>query len=218
MKLTAWLGVVLSFVIGIYGGLTIEADIIATHFNAQGVADGFSPKWQGMMMIPLVSLVSMVVIMLLPKMNTRKQTADLSMGNIMVATTAIATVWLLALVQLFIYLSAIGADFDITFYTTLGVAVLLIVMGNVIPKIRPNQFVGIRTPWTLDSDKVWYHTHRMAGPLFIAAGVLSIVVVFVRSEWGVWAMVGSALTVSVVSVGYSWWKFAKLKAEAPQRD
>ena len=42
-------------------------------------------------------------------------------------------------------------------------------------KIRPNWFVGIRTPWTLASKESWVRTHRVGGWVFIFAGLAFIV-------------------------------------------
>jgi len=48
---------------------------------------------------------------------------------------------------------------------------LLVVIGNYPTKFPKHFFVGIRTPWTLASDEVWFKTHRLAGWLFSIAGV-----------------------------------------------
>ena len=44
-------------------------------------------------------------------------------------------------------------------------SILFIIIGNVMGRIRPTFFVGIRTPWTLADDEVWRKTHRLAAPL-----------------------------------------------------
>ena len=57
-----------------------------------------------------------------------------------------------------------------------GLAVLLGVcfalLGNYLTTVQPNYFVGIRTPWTLESPTVWARTHRVGGMVFCAAGLL----------------------------------------------
>ncbi len=64
----------------------------------------------------------------------------------------------------------------------IGVGALLIVLGNYMPKIKPNYFIGIRTPWTLESEAVWNKTHRLGGKVFIAMGMLSMLTAFWRGE------------------------------------
>jgi uncharacterized membrane protein len=54
----------------------------------------------------------------------------------------------------------------------IGIGILLVLIGNLLPRARPNWFVGIRTPWTLSSDRVWEKTHRIGGRVFVAGGIL----------------------------------------------
>ncbi|MGY3090030.1 putative membrane protein [Hymenobacter sp. UYAg731] len=50
--------------------------------------------------------------------------------------------------------------------------VFLAFMGNYLTTVQPNYFVGIRTPWTLESPTVWARTHRVGGMVFCVAGLL----------------------------------------------
>ena len=75
------------------------------------------------------------------------------------------------------YLVAAGAGWDVSgsrvFPTFLGL--FLIVIGNLEPRLRPNWFVGTRTPWTLTSDEVWRRTHRFGGRVSVVGGALLVV-------------------------------------------
>ena len=57
-------------------------------------------------------------------------------------------------------------------------AVILIVVGNYLPKCRQNYTIGIKLPWTLADEENWDYTHRMAGKWWIAGGVLSFMAAF----------------------------------------
>ena len=50
-------------------------------------------------------------------------------------------------------------------------------LGNVLGKVRRNFWVGIRTPWTIASERVWNTTHRLAAKLFVCAGAIGLVTV-----------------------------------------
>jgi uncharacterized membrane protein len=54
------------------------------------------------------------------------------------------------------------------------VGALFLVIGNVLPRARSNFMYGIRTPWTLSSDRVWMRTHRLAGYMMALAGLTMI--------------------------------------------
>ena len=59
-----------------------------------------------------------------------------------------------------------------------GVCVLIALVGNVLGKVKRNFYVGVRTPWTLANERVWYATHRLAGKLLVALGCLGLVLTF----------------------------------------
>ena len=58
-------------------------------------------------------------------------------------------------------------------------------------KIKPNWFMGIRTPWTLSSEEVWNRTHRLAGKIFIVMGLIMILGIFMSGEtyWKIFPIV-----------------------------
>lgn len=96
-----------------------------------------------------------------------------------------------------------------------GCALLMIVVGNYMPKTRSSFMFGVRTPWTLSSDHAWEKTHRLAGPLFMIAGALGMAGAFLFD--GIWlalqltALVSSAAIISVVYSYFAW-------KNAPDRD
>jgi len=99
--------------------------------------------------------------------------------NLERSATAYGAIWvgvmlLLGGLQLLVIGAALGASFDMTRLVFFGTGALFIVIGNYLPKVRPNYMVGIRTPWTLTSDVAWTRTHRMGGRLFVIEGVAMI--------------------------------------------
>jgi uncharacterized membrane protein len=67
------------------------------------------------------------------------------------------------------------------------------VIGNFLSRIEPNWFIGIRTPWTLSSDRVWRQTHRAGGWMLVVGGALIVLTVFVPQ--------GAALPILIVTIG-----------------
>jgi uncharacterized membrane protein len=70
-----------------------------------------------------------------------------------------------------------------TTITCLASSVLFMVLGNFMSKIRPNWFVGVRTPWTLSSKTSWDKTHRLAGWLFILMGLSIAAAGIIQTLW-----------------------------------
>lgn len=58
-----------------------------------------------------------------------------------------------------------------------GILLLFALMGNVMGQVRRNFWMGVRTPWTLASERVWNGTHRVTAWLFVAYGLIGFVAV-----------------------------------------
>lgn len=81
----------------------------------------------------------------------------------------------------------------------IGFAIL--VMGNYLPRCRYNFTMGIRTPWTLNDEKNWNKTHRIAGFFWTAGGILMVVLGYFRMAVLYFAVLA---VIVLVPVGYSY--------------
>jgi hypothetical protein len=89
------------------------------------------------------------------------------------------------------------------------VGALFVVIGNVMPRMRPNWWFGVRTPWTLSNDRVWARTHRLAGFSMAAAGLVMIAAALaLPSRLGGPVMLAAAAAALVGPAVYSYltWK------------
>ena len=64
-----------------------------------------------------------------------------------------------------------------------GIGVLFMIIGNYLPKCKQNYTMGIKLPWTLDDEENWNRTHRFAGFLWVAGGVVIAINAFLKWEW-----------------------------------
>ncbi|WP_338868933.1 SdpI family protein [Spirosoma sp. SC4-14] len=92
------------------------------------------------------------------------------------------------------------------------ISLLIAAIGNYLTSIKPNFFVGIRTPWTLSSDAVWRKTHQLGGRLMVAGGLVgAVLALIVPMPYTVWAVVGIILIASLIPVVYSYVYFQREK-------
>jgi uncharacterized membrane protein len=110
-------------------------------------------------------------------------------------------------------LSIHGYSANINLLVPMAVGILLILVGNLLSKIRPNWFIGIRTPWTLSSKTSWDKTHRVGGWLCIAAGLLLMINGALPAPWNVieGLGVGLGLVASLFIYSYVVWRTASDK-------
>ena len=119
-----------------------------------------------------------------------------------------AVLILLALIHVAMLGKALGWTINLTRIAALGLGGILVLLGNLMTRIRPNWFMGIRTPWTLSSDTVWRKTHRFGGVAFVIAGVCVAATALMASSWALYAALGLTGAAGLCSVVYSYlvWK------------
>jgi uncharacterized membrane protein len=85
-----------------------------------------------------------------------------------------------------------------------GIGIAIVLLGNVLGKVKRNFWLGVRTPWTLASDRVWYATHRLAGKSMVAGGlvVLAATLAGLPGYVATGALLAAALVPVVFSLVY----------------
>ena len=98
--------------------------------------------------------------------------------------------------------------FPVTSAVVVFLSLLLVIMGNYLPSIKPNYFVGIRTPWTLEDERVWRRTHRVGGWGFVLLGIITLplAILFPKMALAVFLVGLSALIVFLIIYSYLLWK------------
>jgi uncharacterized membrane protein len=145
-------------------------ETMPTHWDMSGRPDGWSNRTWGALMLPVFLLALWALALILPKIDPRGSNYAKFQG----AFEAIIDSLMLFVLALHVVVlrASLGDPVQMQRIMPIGVGVLLIVIGNLLPRARPNWFVGIRTPWTLSSDRVWEKTHRFGGRVFVAGGLL----------------------------------------------
>jgi uncharacterized membrane protein len=96
----------------------------------------------------------------------------------------------------------------------IGIGILLVLIGNLLPRARPNWFIGIRTPWTLTSDRVWERTHRIGGRAFVAGGLAILISALVIPQAAQYVLVAVVVICSLGAVLYSYLDWRREQAAA----
>ena len=89
------------------------------------------------------------------------------------------------------------------------VGLLFLFVGNLMGKVKPNFFMGIRNPWTLSDPDVWNRAHRLGGGLFFLTGLVTVVSAILLPEPVTFAvlMAGTLLTALIPTVmSYLWYR------------
>lgn len=190
----AAMGLTAAVTLGVYERLPAK---LATHFDAHGVADGFMPKNAGAFVLLGIALVTWAGLRLAPNALPGAWRSRLKQSPM--ALVAFLVTALLLVGQL--HIVSIGLDLPVT-PNSIGVicGLFWLVFSLVLPRLRRNPLVGIRTPWTLASDELWARTHRFGS---YTIGIGAVVAIFASLAgslfWGLGAIVASALLPAVYS-------------------
>jgi len=186
---------------------------LPTHWGLNGEPDRMRPALQALMLpaglLVLISGFFAIVPRLEPLQDRLQSSAPL------LRAAWIGMIALMVLIQITAAGPVYGFDFGAR-PIVLAVGVLLLVIGNVLPKSRPGFFVGIRTPWTITDTDIWIATHRLGGKLMMLAGAAILVATLlpIGDAARVMVMVTCAAGAGLVPAVYSWWLWHRNKVDA----
>lgn len=193
----------LAITILVYPGLP---DKIPSHWNSAGEVDGYLPKLWGVLIVPLLIIPFTALFFLLPRIDPLKKNYPKFQGYYEGFILVFAA--FLFIIQLQILLWGLGYPISPTFLYPVILGALFIYLGFLIEHAEQNWFVGIRTPWTLSSERVWKKTHAIGGTLFKIAGIIAIAGV-VFGKYSLWFALVPVLVVAVYTVIYSYLEYRK---------
>ncbi len=192
--------ILLSFAVGIYFYPQMP-ERMASHWNARGQVDGYISRFWGVFLMPFITAGMAVLFLIIPRID------PLQTNVAEFRSYFEGFVLLLVLFLFYLYILTIiwnlGTTFDMTRMITPAFAVIFYYAGVLIEKSKRNWFIGIRTPWTLSSDKVWDKTHAIGGKLFKLVGLLSLLGILFPN-YTIFFMLIPALAASLFTVIYSY--------------
>jgi uncharacterized membrane protein len=214
----AWAITAVTLALGLWGYLSLDsATQVPVHWNIEGEVDRTSSPLVALLSIPLLQIFIIGVFSALRFIEPRRE--NLQKSGKAIAATATATAGFLGLVELGLFLQAHGIDVMAGNYLLFAMGLFFAVLGNYLSKLRSGFFMGIRTPWTLTSDYVWNRTHRLAGRLFVVAGILmAVIALLLPSVIALKLMIGIMLVAALVPIGYSWWLWRAEKNSSHKPD
>ena len=176
-------------------------DQVPTHWDMQGNVNDYSSRFVGAFLLPIIMLGIWGLMRVVPTIDPRRANYDKMRGAY--DRVVNATLTMLLVVHVIVVAMMLGAPFSLTRVLPALLGGLFIVIGNVLPQARPNWFFGIRTPWTLSDDRVWRRTHRIAGYLFVACGLLMVASTALPARIGLAMIFAGGLIAGFGSVAFS---------------
>ena len=144
---------------------------IPIHFNVAGQANNFQSKPLAVFGLPLFLLLVHLFVIFVSARDPKNQTMNEKMGKVIYWLTPIVSLGVFYL----IYSKALGSTTNPSIFASALLGLIFVMMGNYMPKLKVNHTVGIRLPWTLQSEDNWHKTHRLAGKLWVLGGLILLI-------------------------------------------
>ncbi len=190
----------LALSLAVYGRLPQP---MASHWGGNDQVNGTISRFWGAFLVPIMSVLLLGLFLAIPLIDPMKANIA-SFRGFFNAFIVLLMAFLLYVHALTILWNLGVQSFRMSTALLPAIGLLYIFGGLMMRHAKRNFFIGIRTPWTLSSDKVWDETHRVGGPLFIASGVLALLSVFLPGPVAYWLVLGPVLASAVFLVVYSY--------------
>ena len=154
-------------------------DTIATHFDANNNPNGWSSKAFTVFAIPAIMAALQMILLFATRTDPRRNNIGIKGFRIVLWIIPVCAV----IVGAVTYLNALNIKIKIGMIITIFVGILLILIGNYLPKNKTNYTFGVRTPWALNDEQNWAFTNRIGGYCYTIAGVLIILLSYPENFW-----------------------------------
>jgi uncharacterized membrane protein len=184
---------------------------VPTHFNIEGQADGFSSKSSLWWMLLALNGIGYLLFLLIPFIDPKK--LQEKQPKIYNRLRIGITLMLVGLSILIVYMTQ-GDALNGIFALAIFMSMLCVFLGNYLQAVKPNYFIGFRTPWTLNSEENWKKTHLISGRILFYGGIISVLFVFLLpANLAPVASVSVLMGGSIFGLIYSYLLFRKQKKE-----
>jgi uncharacterized membrane protein len=178
-------------------------DPMASHWNENDQVNGYMSKFWGVFLMPLITLGMLLLFLLIPNIDPLK--ANIAQFR------DVFNLFIALIVGFMVYIYLLTLRWNLG-YTDLGIGkammpalgILFFFVGYLMRKSRRNFFIGIRTPWTLSSDRVWDETHRLGSILFMISGALAFVGAFFGGAVALWLLFVPLIGSTLITLVYSY--------------
>jgi uncharacterized membrane protein len=176
---------------------------MASHWGADDQVNGTISRFWGACLVPLMSVGMLGLFLLIPMIDPMR-------ANI-ASFRRIFNVFIVLLMAFMLYIHVLTLLWNLgvqTFRMSTALlpalGLIFILAGVMMRQSKRNFFIGIRTPWTLSSDRVWEGTHRLGAVLFIASGGVALLAAFFPGSAAFWLVIGPVMASTLIVVVYSY--------------
>ena len=187
-------------------------ETMAIHFGFTGQADGFASVPFAVFVLPLCLLLGHWVCIFFTALDKGNKNRNQKLQTIVL--------WVIPLIGnlscMGIYALSLGWKFSPVAWTMIPMGLLFAVIGNYLPKTRMNSTMGIKVWWAYTSEENWNATHRFAGKIWMAGGIVIALCALLPHRLAISVMLICFLALIILPIRFSWQFYKKEKAEGKE--
>lgn len=193
---------------------SVLPDTVITHWNTAGEPDGWGSKNFQVLFTPLLMIGVWLLFTYLPKLDPKRK----NYNDFINVYKGIQLLIIAFFFVLYVATSLVNMNYNIPIGMLMPfmIGILFIIMGAYMKDIKPNWFVGIRTPWTLSNDQVWTKTHKYGGKAFMFSGLLFLAIPLFPEGMFIYVFILAILCI-LSSLVYSYFIYKNIK-NSPNQD
>ncbi|NMA91070.1 MAG: SdpI family protein [Amphibacillus sp.] len=182
---------------------------VPMQWGADGSVNWTASKFVALLVNNGMYILLYLLLMFSPKIDPKKNNYKQFSRSYEIMVYAILGLFLI--INVVVLFKSLGYPLEINFFIPFLIGLLLMIFGNYMQTIKPNWFIGIRTPWTLDNETVWRKTHRLGGKIFIILGLILMITPFLSDQYVLPVILISVIVGSLIPMIYSFYLYRKLK-------
>ncbi len=174
---------------------------VPMHFDAHGNVNRYGSPFE-LLILPGMNVLVAIILYFIPRLDPKRANIVASMPAYFWIRLFIAT--MLTYVFALTLATAFNPKLDVTPLIAIGLLGLFFGLGFAMPKLKQNYMIGIRLPWTLDSEDNWNSTHAFAGKLWVRGSLVGIVLALIFQSASLFIALGTVIGMMIWTGVYSY--------------
>ena len=194
--------------------LQFLSEQIPAHYDLNNQVTRWGSKYETLI-FPVITVVFGYVMLGTAKFSSKNEENGSNNENVCIIAGMVSLALFNAMTGYFLYadfnsienLSSIALDINQLLFGLLGVS--MIILGSIMPKLRMNAVVGLRTVWSMKNETTWKKSQRFGGISFIAGGAIIITVCFLTKGFTCFWWTMGVITILLVVDTYYTYRLSK---------
>lgn len=160
-------------------------DTVPAHYNFAGKIDRWGSKYENLI-FPVIAVLAAALVA------AAARKPEDAVPKKVLLWTGVCSILLLDIMGFYFMLKDFSATPEagtdaadnVIKLMSIGVGVIFIILGNLMPKVKRNGLFGLRTSWSMENDEIWHKSQRFGGKAAVICGFATVIMaIFAPDGW-----------------------------------